>query len=230
MDRGLEAFQQAVRLDPDYAVAHAAIAEAYMLRVLHGTSNPDDARRAAREALDRALAIDPELPAAHVVAGNIRLLFDWDWAGAEAEFRKAIEAAPGSSLAHMEYAWCQWSAGRHDEALVHSQKALELDPLSRGPMHHVGFTYLGARRYPEAVAAFRRTLEVYPEWIWGWVKMGIAQAYDGKAKDALAAAEKAEALIQKGGETPCCGPGSASSTPGPGRWRRPGPPFSDSTR
>jgi len=202
MDRGLEAFEQAVRLDPDYALAHAAIAEAYMLRVLHGTSNPDDARRAAREALDRAVAIDPDLPDVHIVAGNVRLLFDWDWTGAEAEFRKAMEAAPASSLAQMEYAWCQWSAGRYDEALMHSRKALDLDPLSRGPMHHVGFTYLGARRYPEAVAAFRKTLEVYPEWIWGWVKMGIAYAYDGKTEDALAAAEQAEALVEKGGETP----------------------------
>jgi len=202
MDKGLEAFEQAVRLDPNYALAHAAIAEAYLLRVLHGTSNPDDARRAAREALDRAVAIDPDLPDAHIVAGNVRLLFDWDWTAAEAEFRRAMEAAPASSLAQMEYAWCLWSAGRYDEALVHSKKALELDPLSRGPMHHVGFTYLGARRYPEAVAAFRRTLEVYPEWIWGWVKMGIAYAYDGKTREALDAAERAEALVEGGGETP----------------------------
>jgi len=202
MDKGLEAFQQAARLDPDYALAHAAIAEAYMLRVLHGTSNPEEARRAVRAALDRAVAIDPELPDAHIVAGNVRLLFDWDWAGAEAEFRRAMEAAPASSLAQMEYAWCLWSAGRYDEALVHSKKALDLDPLSRGPMHHVGFTYLGARRYPEAVASFRKTLEVYPEWIWGWVKMGIAYAYGGRSGEALEAAEHAEALIAQGGETP----------------------------
>ena len=99
-----------------------------------------------------------------MVAGNIRLIFDWDWAGAEAEFRKAIEAAPGSSLAHMENAWCQWSAGRHDAALVHSQKALELDPLSRGPMpaseRGERAEELGRRGDPQSCSASHRRSEV----------------------------------------------------------------------
>lgn len=202
MDRGLEAFQEAVRRDPDYAMAHAAIADAFMLRALHGTSDPRDALLAARSALDRAIAIDPELPEAHIVAGNIRLLFEWDGPASEAAFRRAVELAPGSAQAHMELAWCMWTLDRPAEALKHSLLARELDPLSRGPMHHVGFTYLMSRQYPKAIEAFTQTLDVHPEWVWGYVKRGIARAYDGQSGKALEDAKRAEALMGASGETP----------------------------
>ena len=202
MGKALEAFREATRRDPDYALAYAALADTLLLRALHGEIDPDEAVRDARRALDRVAAIDPDLAEAHMVAGNIRLLFDWDWAGAEADFRRAVELAPSSSLVHMEYAWCLWAAGRYDEALEHSRRALEADPLSRAPMHHIGFTQLAAGRYDEAIASFGKTLEVYPDWIWGHTKQGIAYAWNEMPDEALAAAARAEKLIAAGGETP----------------------------
>ncbi len=202
MDRGLEAFQEAVRLDPSYAMAHAAIANAFTLRAMHGTSDPRDALLAARSALDRAIALDADLAEAHIVAGNIRLLFEWDGLAAEAAFRRAVEVAPGSADAHMELAFSLWALARPAEALEHSLLARDLDPLSRGPMHHVGFTYLVSRQYGKAIDAFTQTLDVHTEWVWGYVKRGVARAYDGQSAKALEDAKRAEALIGASGETP----------------------------
>jgi len=202
MDKGRGAFEEAVRVDPGYAPAHAAIAEAYLLAALHGTMDPFEAAKAARLKLDVASGLDPDLPESHIVAGNIKLMFDWDYAGARAEFQRALEIAPNSAEAHMEYAFVNWAGGEFDSALVHSQRARDLDPLSRGPMHHVGFTYLASRRYREAVEAFDRALEVHPNWVWGYVKKGIALAYLNRAPEALASAARAETLIAAGGETP----------------------------
>ncbi len=202
MDRGVEMLREATAKDPEFALAHAMLAETHLQRALHGQSDAREAEQAARAALDRAVAIDPDLAEAHVVAGNIRLLFDWDWPAADAEFRRAIEVAPGSSLAHMEYAFIKWFVGDYDKALEHSRRALELDPLSRGPMHHIGFSNLAARRYDEAIAGFLKVIEVYPDWIWGHTKLGVAYAFNDMPAEALASAARAEGLIEKGGETP----------------------------
>jgi serine/threonine-protein kinase len=191
-----------VVLDPTFALAWASLASTHYLRVLHGTSGPTEAVPAARAALERALALDPDLAEAHVAAGNIAILFDWDWEAAHASLRRGLELAPGSAVVHLEYAWCMWVVGGYDEAIEHSRRALELDPLGRSSMHHVGFSFLAARRFGEAIAAFEKALEVHPNWVWGNTKMGIALAYDNRPAEALAAAARAETLIADGGETP----------------------------
>jgi serine/threonine protein kinase/tetratricopeptide (TPR) repeat protein len=202
MDKGVALLEEATRKDPDFALAWATLAETHLYRALHGRSDPRSAAEALRSALDKALAIDPDLAAAHVVAGNLRLLFDWDWPAAEMEFRRAIELAPGSSLAQAEYGWCQWFVGDYEKALEHHRLALEVDPLSLGPMHNIGFSYLAARRYDEAIESFRKTLEVYPDWIWGHTKLGVSYAFNDMPDEALAEAARAEELIEKGGGTP----------------------------
>lgn len=202
MDRALEMFREAAEADPDFALAHAAIGDAYLLRSLHGTIHPDEALREASRAVARAKEIDPDLPQVRMVAGNIALLYEWDWEKADTEFRMALALAPNDSHTHMEYALLLWCYGDFDRALVHAKKAVDLDPLSRLPMHHVGYSYLGNRQFKEAIEAFDRTLEVHTDWVWGNTKKAMALAYDGQHEAALKSAARAEELIARGGETP----------------------------
>jgi TolB-like protein/DNA-binding winged helix-turn-helix (wHTH) protein/Tfp pilus assembly protein PilF len=149
-------YQRAIAIDPEFALAYAGLADVHLvLPLLTGAVTQEDSYPKAKEAADRAIQLDPYLAEAHNSRAYVRLYLDWDFAGAEQGFRRAIELNPGYATAHQWYAELLSFLGRHDEAIREIVTALELDPLSAVMHHQAGQTYQQARRYDQAVAEYR---------------------------------------------------------------------------
>jgi eukaryotic-like serine/threonine-protein kinase len=198
MDKSVEYLQQAVTRAPDFAQAHASLAEAYTRQAfLRGSGRAEPARN-ARAAVTRALEIDPDLAEAHSALALVLFYFEWDWAGAEAEFERALALNPGSETVHEEYGIFLTAMGRLDEGLAQSREAERLDPLSVGPVHDIGINSLVRDDFEQSAAAFRHTIEIDPNWTWGYIKLARALARAKKCPEALAQCAIAEARIAGG--------------------------------
>jgi tetratricopeptide (TPR) repeat protein len=123
-------FQRAIEIDPTYALAYGGLAEAYRSLPINSDVPPTDAFPKAKAAASKALEIDESLADVHATLGIVKFWFDWDWAGAERECKRAIDLNPNSGDAHRAYALLLFYFGRHDEAIAEGQRARELDPLS----------------------------------------------------------------------------------------------------
>jgi serine/threonine protein kinase/tetratricopeptide (TPR) repeat protein len=201
MEKGAEYLRRALEIDPDYALAHAWLGYSYMIQAYHSVIDRDEALQLGRAALDRALEIDDNLAEAYAVAANIACFFDWDWAAAEDHLRRAVEIDPKSVMVRLVYADYATSMGRWEEAIEHSRIAKELDPLSSSPAHWLAIAYMGQHQYDLAIAEFRETLEINPNWTWGWIKLAKAFADGGDCVSAIETADGAEAQLH-GGSTP----------------------------
>ena len=151
--KALDAFQRATTLDPNFALAWAALAAQH---VEAGTF--DQARTAAAKALE----LDAALADAHVALGRVRMLADWDWPAAEAEFRRAVELNPGSPEPHHGYGLFLAAMGKFDEATHELDRALALDPLSPVLHLHAGYVLFYQRQFDAALARYGRALELSP--------------------------------------------------------------------
>ena len=198
MDRSIELLQQAVARAPEYALAHAGLAEAYTRQAFLRASARTEVLGKARAAANRALELDPDLAEAHTALGLVRFYFEWDWAGAESEFRRALALNPGSSAVHEQYGNFLTAMGRQDEGLARSQEAARLDPLSVGPFHDIAINALVRGDYEQAAAGFRRAIDIDPNWTWGYIKLARTLAHQKKCKEALAQAENSERRIAGG--------------------------------
>lgn len=196
MNKGLNFLQQAVEQDPDYALAYAAIAEAYSIQAWLTTKTRQEALPKAKAALKRAFELDENLAEAHTAAGVIKFRFDWDWPGAEEEFLSGIQLNPGSSEAHLEYCIYLAAMGRYDECLVHAQKAHDLDPLAIGPAHWVGAAHLMKKEHEVTEREFKRILEFHPEWYWGHIKLATTYIEIGNIPKALEEVKKADEMTE----------------------------------
>ena len=201
MKKGVEYLQQAVAIDPDYALAHAWMGYAYLAQAYHSVIDRGEALLLAKASLARAIEIEPELAEAHAVAGSLACFFDWDWATAEREFRRAIEIDPKSVMARLTYVDYLTAMARWDEVIEHSAIAKEIDPLSSSPAHWLAIGYMGRHEYDLAIAEFLETLDLNPNWTWGYIKLAKAYADAGRCDEALVTADDAEAQLH-GGSTP----------------------------
>lgn len=201
MDKGVELLQQAVVLAPDYALAHAGLAEVYASQAYLRASSKAESVGKARASATRAIALDPTLAEAHVALGLVRFYFDWDWAGAEAAVQQAVKLNPASVAARVNYATYLFALARFDESLAQSAAAAKLDPLSMRPVHDMGIAYLFKGDLDQAEAKFRQGMAINPRWVWGPTKLGRTLAMQGKCGDALIQAETVERAIA-GGATP----------------------------
>ena len=186
-------FQAAIDKDPNYAAASAGLADTYLLLGGYELRSQNDMIPKARAAAQRALQIE-NLAEAHATLGLIAENYDWDWATAEKEFRTAIDLNPNYSTAHHWYGESFLAAtGRFDEAFVEMKRASELDPLSPIISTDLGVTFFLARRYDEAIAQLRRTLELYPDY--GEAQMWLARSYEQKnmCPEAISVIEKSQA-------------------------------------
>ena len=147
---------RAVRFDTTFARAHAALAEAHMLRGGLDAVSPLMAIPAAKSAVARALAIDSSLARAHTTLGTIRFVFDRDWGGAEQEFRRALTLDPNTAELYPPYARYLLAMGRIDESRSIVERALQLSPLSPGLTHQLGWHYLHTRQYDRARETLHR--------------------------------------------------------------------------
>ena len=161
--KAIECFEEAVRLDPNYALAYAELASAHSVGLNSGGRYATEEYLKAKAAIEKALSIDDDLAEAHSYVGVIRSNYEWDFAGAEAEHKRAIELDPNSSTAHCLYALLLATLGRPDESVAEMKLAIELEPASAGNHHSLGWIYFIARRYDDAIAEEQRALEMDPE-------------------------------------------------------------------
>jgi TolB-like protein/Tfp pilus assembly protein PilF len=198
MDKSVGYFQHAVARAPDYAMAYAGLADAYTRQAFLRGASSAEAVGKARAAVTRALELDPDLAEAHTALGLVRFYFEWDWAGAETELRRALELNPGSRSVHEEYGGFLTAMGRLDEGLAQSREAARLDPLSVSPVHDIAINALVRGEYEQAAAGFRQTIDIDPNWTWGYIKLARTLALQKKCKDAFAQTEIAERRIAGG--------------------------------
>ena len=198
MDKSVDYFQQTVARAPDYAMAYAGLAEAYTLQAYLRAIDRTEGVGKARAAVTRALELDPDLAEAHTALGLVRFYFEWNWSGADAEFRRALELNPGSQAAQEEYGNFLNMMGRLDEGLARCREAARLDPLSLGPAHNIAINAFIRSDYELAAAGFRHTIDIDPNWTWGYIKLARTLALQKNCKEALAQAEIAEQRIAGG--------------------------------
>jgi TolB-like protein len=142
--QAIEYYKQAIEIDPDYALAYAGLADAYIFLAIHAPVAPKQVYTKAKEAALKALEIDDAVAEAHTSLATIRTIFEWDWEEAEKEYRKAIELNPSYATAHHFYGlYLMWLA-RFDEAITEIERAHELDPLSIVINRDMGQVYLFA--------------------------------------------------------------------------------------
>jgi len=160
--KALDYFNAAVEKDPDYALAYAGLANAYISLVADSLLPKEEAIPKAKEAAKKALQLDDSLSEAHVASARILSYYDWDWAGAEREFKRAIELNGNSGEAHREYAAYLTNVGRSEQAIAEVKRARELDPLTLVTNFQVAWTLIGARRYDEAISDSQQSIEKFP--------------------------------------------------------------------
>jgi eukaryotic-like serine/threonine-protein kinase len=195
--RSIEFFRRAIEKDPNFALAYSGLADAYSNQGTSAASPPMDVYPKAKEAAQKALQIDDSLAEAHASLAWVMALYDWDWAGSEREFQRAISLNPNYATAHQWYGIVLWNTGRLDEALTQERRALELDPLSTIINRNVGDVFLYQHKYDQAIAQYRKTLEVDPTFGSAINNMALAYAHKGMYPEAIDEFQKGT-----GGATP----------------------------
>ena len=192
LTRAIDYFERATRLDPGYAAAHAGLSHAWWWRGVWGAKTIKEVESPSRAAARRALELDPRLAEAHVSMGRLKFGYDWDWTGAEKDFRHALEIDPNNLDAHFFHGMLYMALGRFSESIAHIDRAEQLDPLSSTVQSGFGRILYRARRFDEAISHLRRALELDPG-SGGGVYERLGDVYDqmGRYADALAAYQKA---------------------------------------
>lgn len=189
--KSIEHFQQAISRQPDYALAYVGLADAYLVLADYGALPLPLVRGQARAAAARALAIDDTLAEAHASFGMVLALFERDWAGAEREFRRAIELNPSYPTAHHWYSQVLRSLGRLEDALGEIRTALELDPLSLPVNHNLATVLMYLGDLDAAVDQHRRALELDPDYVPAHFGLGRVYLEKGLTEEAVAAFREA---------------------------------------
>jgi tetratricopeptide (TPR) repeat protein len=184
-ERAVDYFLRSRERDPGYAPAWAGLSQAYSYQAGFGYAPAADGYRRAREAAEKALALDPQLADAHLAMGWIQQSYDWDWEAADSTFRKALDLEPGSALALRRASTQAMILGRRDEAIDLINKAIARDPLQPNSYHNLGLLLLGAHRDTEAEAAFRKAAELDPDGELGHFGIGLALLLQDKTDAAL---------------------------------------------
>lgn len=184
-------FRRAIARSPRYAPAHVGLGDALAVMGFYDYVAPAEAFPEARRVAETALRLDPASSGAHATLGYVALYHEWDWARAEAQFRRAIALDPSYSTAHQWYANLLTAMGRFPEAEAEMRLATELDPLSLIANAALGWVLLHAGRYEDAIAQCRRTLDLDSTFALAHLWKGIAENLAGRPEAALEALEQA---------------------------------------
>ncbi|PYS56670.1 MAG: hypothetical protein DMF76_24310 [Acidobacteria bacterium] len=185
MKKGLESFEQAIRLDPDYAAAYVGLADCYGVLSQVGDFSPNDVMPKAKAAALDALRIDETLAEAHASLAMIDELYDWNWKSADTEFKRAIELNPNYATAHHWYAMYLSAMGRNDEALAEIRRAEALDPVSLITDTNEGWILFCARQYDQAINKLQATIEMDPNFANAHYKLALVYEIKGMYKEAV---------------------------------------------
>lgn len=191
--KSLEYFQRAIEKDANYGKAYAGLAESYAqiaYAVATSTIPPQQAFSKAKAAALKAVELDDTLAEAHTSLGKIAMLYEWDWNGAEREFKRAIALNPNYVNAHHWYSHYWMYLGRFEESLAEIQRALALDPLDVGMNFHLGFHYFNARQYDQAIAQLQKTLDIERNYGEAHVILGLVYEQQGRYNEAIAELQK----------------------------------------
>ena len=189
--KSIEILEQAVKLDPNFALAYVGIAESWTVIPSFPYGSPEECVPSAKAAAKKALELDPDLPEAHTVSAMIAATYDWDWARAEAEFKRALELDPNLAITHYRYAWTFLSpTGRHEEAIAEMKIAMEKEPLYLIQGANYAGVLMYARHFDEAVDQAKKTLDLDPNFVAG--KNWLCHTYNAKGMyaESLVIAEK----------------------------------------
>jgi tetratricopeptide (TPR) repeat protein len=198
LHQAIEHFERAIQLAPDYGAAYAGLSQAWLERGIWGAKTFSEAEAPARAAALKAIEVDEQLAEGHMMLGQHKYIYDWDWTGAEQEFRRALELDPGILDAHTYYAYFLMALGRHSEAIREMQTAEQLDPLSSNTQSGFGRVLYRARKYEEAIPHLKRALELEPRNYSAYVRVGDVYAKLGRYDDAITMFEKAAHLRDDG--------------------------------
>jgi len=188
-------YEQAVARDPNYALAYAGLAEAYVSLPFYTAVTPRDAYPAAKTEALKALQLNDKLAEAHTTLALLLCLNDFDMAGSVSEFQRAIALNPNDATAHQWFGEPTLTAlGRFDEAIAEEKRAIELEPLSPNNNTDLGWILIMARRYDDAIAQLRKAVEIDPTFYYAHVILGVALQAKGELADAIAEYMKAEQL------------------------------------
>jgi serine/threonine-protein kinase len=184
-------FEDATRLDPNYALAFAAIADCHTLLPLYDRGSPEPSYRAAKTAAETALALDDRLAEVHAALGQVHLYYERRWLAAETSLRRAIELAPGSASAHQIYASYLAAVGHLDVAIDECRRALSYDPVSLAINLDLGITLYFAGRNDEAIEQLLATVDLDEHFAPAYAMLGRVYTEAGRLADACAAGEAA---------------------------------------
>ncbi len=189
--RAIEYFERAVADDPGYAAAYAGLADCYAVLGGYDLLPPNNCFPRAKTAALKALELDPELAEARTSLGFVRVFYDWDWQGAEREFRRALEFDPTHANAHHWLGMFLAAVGRMEEAFSEIEQARQLDPLSLIIDETLGWIYHFAREYDRAIEQYRLTLEMDANFLPAHEGLGLAFEQKSMFKEAVEEFEKA---------------------------------------
>ena len=207
-------YDEAIALEPTNALAWAGLADAYATMGEAKIMTPADAFPRAKAAASKALELDEQQPEAHVSLGLVRAFWDWDWAGSESAFRRALELAPAYSQAHLWFGYVLTSQGRTEEALAQLGIARDLDPLSLITLAGLGTANFYARRYEEAVSCCRRALDFDPDFLPARSDLGRALEFAGRPAEAVEEYERVNRVSASSMASPSAGLATALAAVG----------------
>ena len=195
--KAIEHFEKAINIDPTFALAWAGISDCYNLLPVYVSSPPNYAFPKAKEAALEALEIDETLAEAHTSLAWIKMSFDWDWVGAEKEFKRSIELFPKYATAHHWYSIFLSYVGRTNEALEEMKIALDLDPFALVINKDLGNCYYFARKYDQAISILERTLEMDPNFPSVHLNLGNVYFANSLYNEALEEFKKEKELLKR---------------------------------
>ena len=188
----IDYFQRAIKIDPNYALAHAGLADCYIRLNESGVPMAQESVPRGKAAVLKALEIDDGLAEAHATLGFIKFRHEWDFAGAEQEFRRAIELDANYSEAHQWYAFYLLAMGRTDEGGAEMKRAQELDPLSISSNTNLALYFFFTRQFDQSVQQCRKTLEMEPRSSLTLVTLGLSYEQQGLMDDAISEFKNAQ--------------------------------------
>lgn len=191
--QAIEYFKQALEIDPNYALAHARLAGAYLDLGLNSYLDPKEAFPLAEAAAKKALDLDESLANAHVVWGRIKLT-TWDWAGAEREYKRGLDLNSNLATAHSWYSLYLSCQGRHDQAIAEAKRARDLDPLLLPYTANIGLALYFERQYDQAIEQLKKTFEIHPDYAYATVFLGYVYSVNRRYPEAIVEFKKALSL------------------------------------
>jgi TolB-like protein len=195
IQKSIEYFQQAIEKDPNYALGYAGLADGYSLLAYYGGAPANEVMPKAKVAALRALSLDSNLAEAHASLGFVFATYDADFAGAEREYKRAIELNPNYTMAHQFYGVMLTRLGRQGESVAELRRALEIEPLSMIVNRNYGESFTFSRRYDESVAQLKKTLELDPTFPTTYLSLSIVYQLMGKYAESIESFAKCQELL-----------------------------------